>query len=557
MIMSDSHEYIESLDDVKVGKNVLESLTRSAYDDCRCILREYVQNAADQIDIAKEEQLDDKADYGIYITIDKENRTIEIEDNATGVMEKEVLPILRNVACSQKKRGQRKGFRGIGRLGGLGYCSKLTFSTSYKGEKTRSTLEWNAAEMTRIIDDDADERSAGEVVSAVTKMSSGKEDEDKHYFKVLLDEVSDYRLLDVDDVRNYLSMVAPVDIQSAFSPHKNTIKRFMEENHLSLDTYNLYVNEEQVYKKYTTSILDKSGKKIDEVEKVECFIHQDSEGNPFYWGWYSICKLEGILDFKNVARGIRLRCKNIQLGDEGCCRRFLPGKQDQRFCDYFFGEIHVLSEKLIPDMDRNYLRVDDARTEFERMATGDFEKLKKMCYDASGYKSDYKKIKAAQEREEKFEKKKEKQAFGSEEELKKEQEEVEQSRVEAEKARKNLESRKRQMSDTPLAGVLENAYKLVPKDGNETVPPKGNASGNGKDEIEPRSCVCEEKTSFLRTDKEIYAKYDEGIKKVINSVYRVIGGVLSDEAMREALIARIEEELTKDESKSITVRAEL
>ena len=96
--MADSHEYIASLDDVKIGKNVLESLTRSAYDDCRCILREYVQNAADQIDIAREQNLSEGNSYGVYINISPETRRIEIEDNATGVEASEVLPVLRNVA---------------------------------------------------------------------------------------------------------------------------------------------------------------------------------------------------------------------------------------------------------------------------------------------------------------------------------------------------------------------------------------------------------------------------------------------------------------------------
>ena len=38
-----------------VGKNVLETLTTGMYDDARFIFREYIQNAADQIDLAVEE----------------------------------------------------------------------------------------------------------------------------------------------------------------------------------------------------------------------------------------------------------------------------------------------------------------------------------------------------------------------------------------------------------------------------------------------------------------------------------------------------------------------
>ena len=39
-------------DDAKIGKDVIESLTLGMYEDCRFIFREYIQNAADQVDKA-------------------------------------------------------------------------------------------------------------------------------------------------------------------------------------------------------------------------------------------------------------------------------------------------------------------------------------------------------------------------------------------------------------------------------------------------------------------------------------------------------------------------
>ncbi len=38
-----------------IGKDVIESLTIGMYDDSRFIYREYIQNAADQIDKAREQ----------------------------------------------------------------------------------------------------------------------------------------------------------------------------------------------------------------------------------------------------------------------------------------------------------------------------------------------------------------------------------------------------------------------------------------------------------------------------------------------------------------------
>lgn len=552
--MSDSHEYIASLDDVKIGKNVLESLTRSAYDDCRCILREYVQNAADQIDIAKEQHLSDKDDYGIYINIDSDAKRIEIEDNATGVISSEILPVLRNVACSQKSRNKRKGFRGIGRLGGLGYCKTLTFITSFKGESIKSILRWNADEMKRIIDDENDERSAGEVVSAVTELRVEKETADCHYFKVIMEDVNDNRLLDIADIRDYISMVAPVEISNTFSPFKTDIAKFVADHNLTLDTYDVYVNGEQVYKQYTRSILGRDGSEVDKVQKVEFFIRNDKKGNPFYWGWYSICNLKGIIDSRNVARGIRLRCKNIQLGGETNCRRFLPGKQDERFSDYFFGEIHTISNDLIPDMDRNYLRVDDARTEFENMMmTEEFVYLKDLCYTASGQRSDVKKVATANAMQEKLEKKKKEHKFSSEEELKKAEEDFEIAKAAAEKAKQSMEKRKQAMvqNGSPLIDVFNASDNFLAVSSNTQQNDANNeydSQSQGENQLndnlhyQPSN---EDGNGYLRTSKPEYKSFDKKSLEIINTVYKIIGEVLPIEEMRDALIDKIEKELTK------------
>ena len=49
--MEDQHPKIE------IGKDIIESLTLSMYEDCRFIYREYIQNAADAIDKAIQKNL--------------------------------------------------------------------------------------------------------------------------------------------------------------------------------------------------------------------------------------------------------------------------------------------------------------------------------------------------------------------------------------------------------------------------------------------------------------------------------------------------------------------
>lgn len=148
--------------------------------------------------------------------IDKDKRTISIHDNATGISKDKVMTILRNIAHSTKKRGEDKGFRGIGRLGGLGYCSKLIFETSFYGESVKSVMIWDAELLKFIINDRENIEEATEVLSRVTKLEIMKEDSEAHYFNVIMEDVSSDDLLDVNSVTDYLSMVAPVDISSSF-----------------------------------------------------------------------------------------------------------------------------------------------------------------------------------------------------------------------------------------------------------------------------------------------------------------------------------------------------
>lgn len=82
-----------------IGKNVIETLTLGMYEDPRFIYREYIQNSADQIDIAVEEGiLNSRIEGEIELSIDRENRIISIYDNATGVKTDKIRRFLGDVA---------------------------------------------------------------------------------------------------------------------------------------------------------------------------------------------------------------------------------------------------------------------------------------------------------------------------------------------------------------------------------------------------------------------------------------------------------------------------
>ncbi|MDP2161337.1 MAG: ATP-binding protein, partial [Flavobacterium sp.] len=225
-----------------IGKNVLETLTMGMYDDSRFIFREYIQNAADQIDVAVEENILPNKDSGeIKITIDKIDKKIIIEDNATGIKSKSVLNFLGDVANSQKESSNRKGFRGIGRLGGLGYCGKLVFETSYKGESEKNIMILDANLLREIIADRKDDADAAAVISVITSIEKLPEDPGKHFFKVILLDVSNDFLLDTNNVSDYLKTVAPLPFGKEFT-FSDEIFKFYKKHNFTFDEYNIQLN---------------------------------------------------------------------------------------------------------------------------------------------------------------------------------------------------------------------------------------------------------------------------------------------------------------------------
>lgn len=537
----------------KIGKHVIDSLTRSMYEDSRCIFREYIQNAADQIDIAKEQHLEDNDYYEIHVRIFRSQNRIEIEDTATGVSASQ-RDTLKDVASSQKQRGKRKGFRGIGRLGGLGYCKTLTFETSFKGENVKTLMHWDADKMNKIVDDELDDSEAGNVIDDCTSFENQPEAVDKHYFKVIMEDVTDERLLDVENIRDYLSMISPVDYPTQFSVFASQIKRFAQENGITLDTYNIYVGdengEEQIYKGYTTKIKDTRNIKEKErngeydIKAIKFLKRCDDDGNIIYWGWYSISELPGQIPSSNYAYGIRLRCKNIQLGDESTTKTFFLAEGDKRFAQWFYGELFVETPLLVPDARRDYLRECEYRATFERMVRDDFTVLKDLCNEASSVRGILRELQKANDGQRNIANKREKGVFLSPKEKDDSDQKFQQFQENKEKALKKFEKKKNEMKqkDSPLTFIYDSLD--TEQSGNTTINPI-QTNNMGGESVYPAMVSDVPVASGLRTDKEIYNKFGQKEKEVINAVYNAIYNAIADEDMREGLIKKIEKELTK------------
>lgn len=348
-----------------IGKTVLETLTSGMYDDARFVFREYIQNAADQIDEAVELGiLKEKSEGKIDIIIDRENRRITITDNATGVPEKDVVRLLGDVANSQKESTKRKGFRGIGRLGGLGYCDKLIFETSYQGESVKSKMILDAKLLKKIIENRNDKSDATAAMSVITVEDPPKEEhEDKHYFRVILENVHSDDLLKVDYVTDYLSMVAPVPFSSSFT-FTDEIKTYLKSRNLILDEYNIEINGKTLYKRYKNTFSNDKDNEVSNLIGVDFVDIRNDNQELIATCWYGYREHSNIvLDESNLERGLRIRTKNISIGNEVTTKRFFD---QERTNLRFIGEIHTLNDGFFPNARRDYFTENATYFQFEK-----------------------------------------------------------------------------------------------------------------------------------------------------------------------------------------------
>ena len=177
---------------IVIGKHTLESLTSGMYSDPYVVFREYIQNAADSIDDAYKAKLLAKGNDRINISVSPLERLIVIEDNGLGIPADKAEKTLVSIGNSQKTSDNSRGFRGIGRLSALSYCSKLTFETSFAGENTVSKVVIDATKLAELLAFNTEvDISVIEVLDKVYATEFAPAPVEAHYFKVIMEGVDD------------------------------------------------------------------------------------------------------------------------------------------------------------------------------------------------------------------------------------------------------------------------------------------------------------------------------------------------------------------------------
>lgn len=529
----------------RLGKGILENLTQAMYDDSRIIYREYIQNSSDQIDIAKKNNSFPDEKLEIIITLDIKNRNIYIRDSANGIPANDVEKRLGDVADSEKIQGENKGFRGIGRLGGVGYCKELRFVTTYRGETKETTMIWNAKKLQEIIADSSNHASAEDILDDIIKYEYKDVDSESHYFEVQLLDIneSDNKLLNYDDVKQYISEVAPVDFKKTFL-YRGKIYDFISshEEIPDLNVYDIGIRRKgkdlsYIFKEYPTCIYKMSGigknakrEKIDDIKDIHTDIIYNTQGKPIAWIWYAITSFQGsINEVGNPWRFLRLRQFNIQIGNSNALSGLF---QESRGNSYFLGEVHTIDKSLRPNARRDNFNETPESKELEKALRDYFKELSRIYKSGSDLNSAYRKVQNVDELQKKFKKKEEEGKFINDADRAKAIVELEKAQNDAENGLKVIAKYKQQAEEDGESAIAKVVTAIRNK---RTINP---------DKVKIKSIPPLKKKVKIPILVDELSQYDKKTRKIISKIYDIIkNNMVGEEA--NALIDKIHEELKR------------
>ncbi|GHU56084.1 hypothetical protein AGMMS49975_18830 [Clostridia bacterium] len=528
-------------DNVIIGVNMLETLTTGMYRDAKVIFREYIQNSCDQIDEAVDTGLLKQNEGTVEIWI--EDDSVFIEDNATGIPTTLFKEKLYNIGKSDKSPERSRGFRGIGHWCGFAHCKSLIFKSKANGEAIESVMACDAEKMRSMMLECRLKRadySIDDVLSSTTEFFENPiSDLNSHYFKVEMYGIVDAKeeLCNLQNVKEYLSFIIPVKYAPEFH-FRNQIHKYANKIEQHIEEYDVRIKGEAVFKKYQPSF-DTRGKGSDTITSVQFKEFRDDKSNLVAWMWFGVSAFKAQIIPASKMRGIRLRSRNIQIGEEDALQK-LFNESNGRGLYYYIGEVFAVSTELLPDSQRDYFEPGNARTQFERFLFEFFNSELRSIYYAGS------KIGSATDKILKVEKiKSDIEALG-ESVTGEKISELEHAIEDAEKANQEL-TKIREKNETKLetneCGTAEivinkilksNAEKLAPS----MKPAKPTTSGK----IPPKMT---DKT-FAPTDTTVYQQNSPlaSMDKLVSlSKIREIIRKSTDSSIADAIIAKIDEEL--------------
>jgi molecular chaperone HtpG len=336
---------------VIVGKDILELLGSSMYVNPLTIYREYIQNAVDAIDEAVNEGLLKTITEGrIEINIDHIDRRVVIRDNGIGINSDEFETRMAAFGASTKRGTNARGFRGVGRLSGLGYCKELVFRSKGTSDNKAREIRWDCRRLKNLI---TDFNYDGNLNDLVNEIISINDIEAKGYpprfFEVEIIKprrMGNDVLLNEQAIEEYLAQHGPIPFYPKFKFGEEIRKSILDAG-VKLGEYCLFLNGSKtpIYRPYRNEVAH-SETKFSLCRKVESIEIYNNEGRLAAVGWVLHHDYQGSIPVNCGVRGLRARIGNIQIGDD---RIFSDVYPEERFNSWTVGEVHIIDQRIIPN----------------------------------------------------------------------------------------------------------------------------------------------------------------------------------------------------------------
>ena len=343
--------------DVFVGKDVLELVSSAMYVDPMTLFREYIQNAADAIDASLDETCLQGADDArnrelmrrVDISVDHATRSVRIRDYACGIPSQEFCRKLLALGGSEKRGSTARGFRGVGRLVGLGYAQELIFCSRAQGERTVSRLLWDSRRLRMALRDPCNRSDIAAIIRDVITYETLESDEHPEcFFEVELRGIVRLRndpLVSPNSIADYLCQVAPLPFSPDFRFAADIEERLGE--YVDLRGVDIYVNgaEQPLFRPHRNEMMVGQRRPVcfNDVSFVEV---PGIDSGRAAVGWILHHEYLGTIPKSAHVAGLRLRVGNIQVGDDSSLRELF---KEPRFNGWSIGEIHVVDERIVPN----------------------------------------------------------------------------------------------------------------------------------------------------------------------------------------------------------------
>lgn len=346
-------------DDVRVGSFSLETLTTGMYEHPFHCIREYVQNSYDAIRAARNKELL-PADTGlvtIAISGSSARPSLSVKDNGEGISAAEAVQTLVSIGASKKRSTLNAGFRGIGRLAGIAYCTTLRFTTKWKGDAEATIVEFDCGRMRGYMRPGAEVTDVKEVIRLCVKTGSITAKAEEHFTEVemigLIGNGIEFAV--IEKLVPYLRQVCPTDYSDRFSqaPRIRAFTQSVGHTLGAIEVETRFKRERtQILKAYDDSSPTADQRRPSVISDIE-LINEPELG---WHGWIGKSNFKGELTDDTVA-GIRFRVKNIQVGGseiiEELGAELTLGGTEGRLQRWAVGEVFITNPAVIPNARRD------------------------------------------------------------------------------------------------------------------------------------------------------------------------------------------------------------